>query len=157
MQVVLEEQENGQARQVPLRIVGIGSQACLVACDSQGNVFELHPDGNRCANRANLFLCRQSCCLPAYPPAALTQADRIWLQPGLLQGPRQAKAACLMNCMPVLISASGQTLFCTPHENRATVLPDRDKGPVLTVYNCKVLECSPSPCLQLSAYMRISV
>ena len=39
-------------RQVPLRIVGIGDQACLMACDSQGTMFELHPDGNRHASAA---------------------------------------------------------------------------------------------------------
>ena len=48
-QVVLEEQKGAQTMQVPLRIVGIGDQACLMACDSQGTMFELHPDGNRCA------------------------------------------------------------------------------------------------------------
>ena len=49
VQVVLEETVDGTPKQVPLRIVGIGDQACLMACDDFGTMFELHPDGNRWA------------------------------------------------------------------------------------------------------------
>ena len=83
MQVVLEEQEDGQTKKVPLRIVGIGNQACLVACNSQGTVFELHPDGNRCVEL--------SCA--GMPREQTADTSVCAWQLGLLQGPGQAESA----------------------------------------------------------------
>ena len=46
-QVVLEEGQNGQSKQVPLTVQGLTSSGYLKAIDQGGQHFELHPDGNR--------------------------------------------------------------------------------------------------------------
>ena len=48
MQVILEEQQNGKATQIPLTIEGISETGYMTAHDAGGERFELHPDGNRC-------------------------------------------------------------------------------------------------------------
>ncbi len=47
MQVVLEEGEAGSLRQIPLVIRGLTAAGYLSAADEQGELYELHPDGNR--------------------------------------------------------------------------------------------------------------
>ena len=47
MQVVLEEEYDGHSRQVPLVVQGLTSSGYLKAVDQGGQLFELHPDGNR--------------------------------------------------------------------------------------------------------------
>ena len=47
MQVILEEGEAGSLRQVPLVIKGLTAAGYLSAADERGEVYELHPDGNR--------------------------------------------------------------------------------------------------------------
>jgi len=47
VQVVLEEEERGQSRQLPLTVQGLTPSGYLKAVDQGGQLFELHPDGNR--------------------------------------------------------------------------------------------------------------
>lgn len=47
MQVVLEEQQDGQPIRIPLTIEGISDTGFMTARDAAGEQFELHPDGNR--------------------------------------------------------------------------------------------------------------
>jgi hypothetical protein len=47
-QVVLEEEKGGEMNRVPLKITGISDNGYMTAVDSKGDIFELHPDGNRC-------------------------------------------------------------------------------------------------------------
>ena len=46
-QVVLEEGQEGQSKQVPLTVQGLTPSGYLKAIDQAGQLFELHPDGNR--------------------------------------------------------------------------------------------------------------
>ncbi len=48
MQIVLEEEEGRISRKVPLTVQGLTPSGFLKAVDQGGNLFELHPDGNRC-------------------------------------------------------------------------------------------------------------
>ena len=45
--MVLEERRDGQSRQVPLTVQGLTPSGYLKAIDKGGQLFELHPDGNR--------------------------------------------------------------------------------------------------------------
>ena len=45
---MLEEEEGGISRKVPLTVEGLTPSGYLKAVDQGGNLFELHPDGNRC-------------------------------------------------------------------------------------------------------------
>ena len=45
---MLEEEEGGISRKVPLTVQGLTPSGYLKAVDQGGNLFELHPDGNRC-------------------------------------------------------------------------------------------------------------
>ena len=47
MKVTLKE-GNNEEHSVALRITGISETGYMTATDSKGEVFELHPDGNRC-------------------------------------------------------------------------------------------------------------
>lgn len=49
-QVVLEEEEGGISRKVPLTVQGLTPSGYLKAVDQGGTLFELHPDGNRCGS-----------------------------------------------------------------------------------------------------------
>ena len=45
---MLEEEEGEISRKVPLIVQGLTPSGYLKAVDQGGNLFELHPDGNRC-------------------------------------------------------------------------------------------------------------